>query len=400
MKGIEAYPQDYPAEVGDLYHYNSVYSQYDKSSWLTPKPFDFRSTDKQDYRVMASDLKYPGEYSDSWLNFKDNNYIDVDSNYGVITRMINFKDKLVTIQPKGVAFISSMEREVKPSSNIGELVLGTGTLLQRYDYIDTNTGTEWYDAIISEGSSLMYYDSILKQVMILTQKGIEPISEIKGLKSYYNGVTIDNMVTAYDKENREVFFTPTNNVPSYTPTLAFSGFKNYFKGFYDLSDGADTPVQKYIHIDKYLMMTTDFTNIYLYNDGDYGKFFDDIKPAYITLIVNPMKDYPVRYNVIKWLSDVINGGSNLLDVTIDSIRIKNTYQDTGVINLVPRKSAISGNVVRRERLWRFDQFRDSISNNGRLKDSYFKVTITFNNTTNYKIVFYNLISDISPTKIR
>lgn len=400
MKGIEAYPQDYPAEVGDLYRYNSVYSQDDKSSFLTPKPFDFRSTDKQDYRIMASDLKYPGEYSDSWLNFKDNNYIDVDSNYGAITRLINFKDKLVTIQPKGIAIISSLERETKPSSNIGELVLGTGTLLQRYDYIDTNTGTEWYNAVIYDGSSLMYYDSILKQIMIVTQKGIEPISEIKGLKSYYSGVTVDNMITAYDKENREVLFTPTNNTPSYLPTLAFSGFKNYFKGFYDLSDMGDTPVQKYIHIDKYLMMTIDFTNIYLYNNGDYGKFFDDIKPSSITLIVNPMKDQPVRYNVIKWLSDVIYSGNNIVDVTLDSIRIEDTYQNTGVINLVPQTSTTSGNVVRRERLWRFDQFRDSISHNGRLKDSYFKVTLSFNNTNDYKIIVYNLISDISPTKIR
>jgi hypothetical protein len=39
-------------------------------------------TEKYDTRVHNSELKTNGEHIDSWLTFKSNNFLDVDSRFG------------------------------------------------------------------------------------------------------------------------------------------------------------------------------------------------------------------------------------------------------------------------------------------------------------------------------
>ncbi len=390
--GILLYPNKYPSDLGDLYRYNTAYSAYDKSYVSVPKPFDFKLVTEYDYRIYASEKKFPGEYSDSWLNFKANNFRDIDAEYGALTRIINHKDTLVFFQPKGIGVISSYDREVVTTESNQKLALGTGGLLERYDYVDTGTGTSIYESISSTGGVIMYYDDLLKQIKMVT-KTTEPTSEIKGLKSYFNGADIVDLITGYDFENREVLFSPTNIE---TPTTVFSGFLNAFTGFYEFNDST-TPVQIYTPLDELLLSSHDNNKIYLHNVGEYGVFYDGTpKESSIAVIVNPLQIQPITYHVASWLSSVLNPNyPDLVDETVDTLRITNTYQDTGVINLVP-----GTNITRRLRTWRINELRDSISEEGRLRDSYMKIDLGYNNTDNYRFILSDLLSTYRPTKIR
>lgn len=387
--GVELYPSTYPTEIGDLYRYNSAYSAYDRSHVSIPQPFDFRLVTTYDARIYASDNKFPGEYSDSWLNFKASNYRDLEGTYGSLTRIINHKDKLVYFQDKAVGVIASYDREVVSTESNQKLALGTGGLLERYDYIDTASGTSIHDAIVPTGGTIMFYDDILKQFRMITN-AIEPTSEIKGLKSYLNDAQIDDIVVGYDYENREVLFTPTN---IQTPTTVFSGFLNAFTGFYELSDGV-TPLQQYLPLDELLLSTNDNNTIYLHNVGGYGVFYDSTpKVSSVSLIINPLQIQPITYHVASWLSSV--NSPEIVDETLDTLRITNTYQDTGVITLVP-----GTNITRRLRTWRINELRDSISEEGRLRDSFVKLDLGYNNTNDYKLTLSDIVSTYRPTKIR
>jgi hypothetical protein len=76
------------------YEYNTVYSSTSGSKQYVPKTI--YSVDKQinQNRIVVSELKTNNEMTDSWTKFKFANYLDVDSEYGQITNLKSFNNKL------------------------------------------------------------------------------------------------------------------------------------------------------------------------------------------------------------------------------------------------------------------------------------------------------------------
>ena len=389
--GIVHFPETYPTEIKDLYRYNSAYSSDDQSVNLTPRPFDFNATSLYDYRVLVSDKKVPLEYSDSWLDFKYNNYLDVDGDYGAITRILNHKDRLYFWQPKGVGLITSNERAVVQTQSGEQLTLGSGGVLERYDYIDTGTGTDLHDAIISTDVSIFYYDNTLKQIRKIGEN-IEATSEVKGLKSYLDEATIPDMLTAYDIENREVLFSQSG-LSIIIPTIVFNGFLDTFTGFQTLNNLV-LPVRVYMALDGFILSSTDRNAIYVHNYGDYGDFYGVEHDSKFSLIINPKQQYTVRLDILSWMSNLFDSGTPVHDETLSTLQITNTHQDTGVINITP-----GTNITKRFSKWRINALRDSVSNVGRLRDSYFKADFTYDNSDNYKLIVNDIISEYFSTKL-
>lgn len=206
--GISQYPNGYP-NIGDLYRYNSAYSTESISKIFSPKPFDYRAVDINDVMVTSSEKKYNGEYSDSWLKFKFNNYIELEGEYGAITRIINHSDKLMAFQPRAIAVLSVLERELVETNNVAALAVGTGGILSRYDYLTRKAGTSLYDAITPADIGLYFYDD--KNITIYRiLESLEAISDTKGMKSYFELDPVTSLVASYDRDNREVLFTPRN----------------------------------------------------------------------------------------------------------------------------------------------------------------------------------------------
>jgi len=388
--GISMYPNGYPTTIGDLYRYNSAYSTVDMSKVHLIKPYDFRSTETRDTMVTSSEKKYSGEYSDSWLDFKYNNYIELEGEYGAITRIVDNNDKLIAFQPRGVAVLSVLERELVETNNTATLAVGTGGILSRYDYITRKSGTSLYDAIIPTESILYYYDDKNVAIYRIAEQ-LECISDIKGMKSYFEDNPFTSMIGAYDRANREVYFSPGTSYAE--STLLFSGYTDAFEGFFEL-DANSVYVNKYVTFDKYLLSSLDKNKFYLHNVGSCNKFYDEYKTSSLTLIVNPGKTNVVTLHELEWMTDVTYDGSHLQNVTFDTVQLLNTYQDTEEMDLFYRPD-----VKRRFRKWRMNLLRNH-DDNGRLRDSWFKAIFTWEQSNTHKKLIIHPINFLySPAKL-
>ena len=142
--------QEEPANVDGVfkqqtpqYLYNTAYS-LTKTIGQKYSTISYDTKDKQyyPYRCRYSEKKDNGELEDSWQNFKAANYIDVDPNYGKITGLKRFKNNLMFWQEKSFGVFSVNERTAVTDNNNHEVLLGSGGLLSRYDYISTTSGLE------------------------------------------------------------------------------------------------------------------------------------------------------------------------------------------------------------------------------------------------------------------
>jgi hypothetical protein len=153
ISNIQINPQDVYETLQqprELYAYNMAYSSESKSKISASRTDkdDAELFKNMDYRVYYSNTKINGEYVDNWLHFDANNFIDVDTKHGPITHMRNFHNKLMFWQEKATGMLSVNERAVlSVNENTAEnkvsklpLVLGTGGVLERYDYLDDTTG--------------------------------------------------------------------------------------------------------------------------------------------------------------------------------------------------------------------------------------------------------------------
>lgn len=125
------------------YSYNTAYS-LNKTIGQNYSTISYDTKDKQSYpyRCRYSEKKENGELEDSWQNFKAANYIDVDPNYGKITGLKRFKNNLMFWQEKSFGAFSVNERTAVTDNNNHEVLLGSGGLLSRYDYVSTTSGLE------------------------------------------------------------------------------------------------------------------------------------------------------------------------------------------------------------------------------------------------------------------
>ena len=387
--GISQYGETYPS-VGDLYRYNSVYSAPDRSHSYVPKPFDFVATVTNDVSVTSSDLKFAGEYSDSWLQFRYNNYLEVESRYGAITRLISQDNRLLCIQPQAISLLSVLEREQVQTNNTASLAVGTGGVLSRYDYLTTTSGASFHDGIVPTEAGLYYYDDKNKNIRRLEQMA-NPISDIKGMKSYVSNKNLTDIIATYDRDNREVLFAGTDADDGALDVLRYNGLLDFFEGSYGYNPST------FISYDRKLLSSADNNTFYLHHVGAYGVYYDQATPesSTLTIIINPAQGSVGTLHILEWLTSILNGAIEQQTTTFTSIRVQNTYQDTGVVPIVN-----TTNIMRRLRTWRMNILRDSLSNSGRLRDSYFKVTLTYDNANNYKMIAHDIISSISPTKIR
>ena len=142
--------QEEPANVDGVfkqqtpqYLYNTAYS-LTKTIGQKYSTISYDTKDKQSYpyRCRYSEKKENGELEDSWQNFKAANYVDVDPNYGKITGLKRFKNNLMFWQEKSFGAFSVNERTAVTDNNNHEVLLGSGGLLSRYDYISTTSGLE------------------------------------------------------------------------------------------------------------------------------------------------------------------------------------------------------------------------------------------------------------------
>jgi len=124
-----------------LYLYNAAYSSTPRSVTLNAQSSnedDYNTS--LDYRVYHSLPKANNETTDSWLKFMSGDFLDADNRYGPITGMRRFHNQLVFWQRIATGILQVNERAQITDDNNLPLILGTGDVLGRFDYLNTSNG--------------------------------------------------------------------------------------------------------------------------------------------------------------------------------------------------------------------------------------------------------------------
>lgn len=193
------------------YKYNSAYSTEQTAIGYVSKLDIDESNNVFDCRVINSGVKSNDELYDNWSVFKVDDYIDVDTRYGKITRLKTFDNRLYFWQEHAVGILSVNERSLIQDNNTSALALGTGGILTRFDYISNSNGLHKnsINSLHTSPSALYWYDHDRGE-LITMGKGSESLSKAKGIQSMLNknkNVIEYNVPITYDRKYNEVIFS-------------------------------------------------------------------------------------------------------------------------------------------------------------------------------------------------
>lgn len=211
--------------------YNDAYSVEPFAKKYVSKDM-YSITNNYNYnRVYASDVKTNNEVNNSWLNFRQANYIDVEQ-LGQITNLKSYKDRLLFFQDSAVGVLSVNDRSLITDNNISSLVLGTGDVLSRYDYITKYNGSSIVNdsSIVDSFYGLYWYDYDNKSVVALTDT-ITNLSAIKLVQSDFNNTTKKVKASVKDDEFKEIQLSFDDKVLVYNENT--QNFSSYYTFNYD-----------------------------------------------------------------------------------------------------------------------------------------------------------------------
>ena len=194
----------YPA----LYGYNSAYSRTVDIVNFFPKPSNFKDYTSNETMVRYSEYKLDKEDSDSWLNFKTNNFHYADAFYGSINRLVEFNNNILSFQDNAVSLLPINSKVTTQSNDGVSITLGTGAVIDDFRYLTTDIGCQDNSDVIKSFSSLYWLDKNKKKIYTFNNQ-IQSISDLKGIHSYLkNNITEEsNLIGTYDIKNSEVILT-------------------------------------------------------------------------------------------------------------------------------------------------------------------------------------------------
>lgn len=271
------------------FEYNTVYSAQNGAKQFVSSYLYSQDSNIFGNRIYASSVKTANEITDSWTMFQEANYLDVDVQYGNITNLIPFKDRLFFFQDEAVGIASVNERSVINDGNVGQLTLGTGDVLARYDYISNTNGSSIINdrSIVRSDNLLYWYDIDKNEICELQGDAILTLSKTKNVQTYLNDKDVKTAAKSmFDKKYNEVWMIFDDKSLIFSEQLdCFTSFYT-FKPDYTLkfSDGLYTIYQD----DIYKVNDLDTTDTISRNakiqtivnqDPDSTKVFDNIRTS-------------------------------------------------------------------------------------------------------------------------
>ncbi len=256
----EAYVQKEPEYV-----YNSVYSAQNTSmpfaAYDDLNPQDYNKT--IDTRVYYSDLKQNDEIIDSWCKFRSSNFIDVDQEYGSITDICTFKNVLTFFQEQSFGILSVNDRSVATDNSGQNIVLGTGGVLDRYDYYSNTYGMhkQQFCSVCTTGG-LYWFDSHNNVICLFDGQSVVQLSKQGKVQNILNKYKKnDNFKVFYNNRYNEVVFNILRDdmqivynemLGKFTSTLTipFDGAIQFFNGEYLVKKNDTVCVYQYDYLDE------------------------------------------------------------------------------------------------------------------------------------------------------
>lgn len=257
------------------------------------------------------------------------------------------------------------------------------------------------NAILKRGMAIGR-DKINDEIIFTFLGSGTPISKIGKNTTYYPGdiieispgyyVQITNQVTTGSNTVENTKLILTNSIPFDITTLdksiVFDELVGEFSSMYSA-----TPQIWMDNGDILLTMgpadARKGVGVYTHNIGVWGEFYGKLQEASITLVINPNADINKVLRTLEFNS-IVRNDAKAVDRTrtITGFRIQNQVQDTGIIPFT------SGRIKRKFDKWRVKIPRDinTANQHGRLRSSYFIVTLYFYNKNNQQLIMNNLMS--------
>lgn len=195
----------YSIQSKPYYAYNDAYSVESISKQFTAVSEYVINNLVSPNRIIYSDIKTNNELFDSWTNFRVANYLDVDTQYGPITNLKVFNNQLLFWQNDSFGLAAVNERSLV-TDNIGELVLGSGGVLDRYDYYTTGNGSSVINdnSIVNSDYTLFWYDNLKNEICAFSNSVIK-LSKEKNVQTFLNNMTSKTVKNSlYDNKYNEI----------------------------------------------------------------------------------------------------------------------------------------------------------------------------------------------------
>ena len=353
----DMYVQMDPVQMGDYHQQDEPYFVYNTaySTEYVTTPFVPKSVYAKDYveypnRIYASQVKTAGEVNDNWAKFKVANYIDVDNQYGNITNLYNFKNQLFFFQDSAVGIASVNQQALIDVDNVGELSLGTGGVLTRFDYISTTNGNSIInDKSIVDTDHVFYWYDFNANELCVYNGNVASLSKTGSVQTYLNRYEKDRdnaVLSAFDKKYNEVWFAIKDK------TLVFNETLNRFTSFYTFRpDFALSYITGSIFISKQGEPKYGFYEINC-TDTRSSDINKDIK---LQLVINDNVDYTKVFDNVRFQGEFYDKNRNELRNNLNgTVQFTTKHQDTGVKEL--------NNIDYREDTYRFSIPRHKESN--------------------------------------
>lgn len=321
----DVYVQTKPA-----YQYNMAYSSEQTARSFSPNIDKRDERDSFDCRVHYSnqinDLRV-----DDWLIFQPLNYIDVDTKYGQITDLRTFHNTLLFWQESAVGVLSVKERvQIADESNL-PLILGTGGVLDRYDYLNTVNGMQENQFAETQSDTTLYWWDYKRKEILAYSGGTQvvPLSKAKHVQSYLNAKTWlrTDPKLIFDKKYNEVLFavsTIPDGSEDLKETLVYSEITQQFTGVYNIFPAFALPF-----IDSLYLISSDNAEIKV-QEGNLTKTYSgkafvkwnksstdvmldltqqEITP-YLKYVVNDNPQYVKVFDTSTFAGSIYGGGND------------------------------------------------------------------------------------------
>jgi len=348
-----------------LYQYNTVYSQELTARYYINIPDEVSTDTEFDCMVRVSKTKLNGEAQDSWTVFPMNDFIEVSTKHGEINALKNVNDKLLFWQTNAFGVLSVNERSLIQDSGGAALVLGTGGVLDRYDYISDTVGVSDSLHIVPSQSGVYWLNTTDRSMYRFTQQ-LENISKSKLMQSWIESTlsptNLPNIMIrgCYDKKYNEVLYSFYNTSLVSGETLVFNETINAYSGFYDFYTPIFIP-----YLYNYLTVSHVYDTDFLFYHNSrlkdrccfhsyipYGGDLETLSgsPKYknstIKVVFNDDYGYTKAFDNLAYVSHAYSNNVEIYNNTFSSIRCYNNYQNTDYCTLT-----YGTNLERDEREW-------------------------------------------------
>lgn len=356
------------------------------SATLTPKDF-FKISSLTPYvknrffsRVMHSQRHIPNAFKNGYRSFMPTALRDYPSHMGQIIGMFDQRGALLIVFEHGVG-ITTVEQRVETANDIagGVFIQPSDVLPSQLNYYSKEVGCQHHQALVQTPSAVYGID-VSKGLIWQVRDGLVGISD-QGFASFIKNNRPVNPRAGYDPENKEVLFTTDEY------TICFREGLEKFTSFYSFKPKFYTRRGNELY--SFLESIAHIHNRPVYTI--YGEAYSSI----VEFVVNPALEVT---KVLDWVNIISNAVRPIKvevftydneNIKLDLVNPAATHQYTKVeagIDQITEEEKIEYRdkrfAIQIPPVTRYDaSLEDDIwGNEGRMRNIYFIIRLTYNNT--------------------